>query len=436
MQIGAWEESVEAYRLASLLDPDNARRASGWLYAASLSPTISFEDVVRLHREWGRKIEASTPVETLQPDLSVDRALRIGYVSPDLRGHATMQFLYPLLKAHDRSAFQLVMYSETVQEDETTNVVRILGDEWCCTKALSNEQLAAQIQADRVDILIDVAGHTADNRLPVFARKPAPVQVSFLGYPTTTGLSRIDYFLTDVIREPGDTKSHFSEQAVLLPHGACCFHAIDAPDVAPPPRLTNGHITLGSTHRPEKISTESLNAWVQILAELPNARLLIFRDSLKSDSLRMGMTRRLQNAGADLSRIDFGWDLPQAHLDVYSRFDILLNVFPWGSGTVAYDAMWMGVPIPTIAGDRGGCRATASMMYNSGFPELIADTITDYVALVTNLASDHDRLDSLRQEIRPAMSNTVCDGARFAQDIERMLKQFWKTYVESHTTLP
>ncbi|MEQ9409220.1 MAG: tetratricopeptide repeat protein [Fuerstiella sp.] len=431
MQIAAWEEALEACRLATVLKPGDARFASGHLYAATLSPLLQIDEVVRRHRSWGEQIEAATAVEQLQPDLTVDRPLRVGYVSPDLRGHATMSFLYPLLQAHDRSKFQIVIYSETAREDDATESVRQLGDEWCCTRGLSDEQLTRQIRSDRIDILIDVAGHTAENRLPVFARKPAPVQVSFLGYPTTTGLSRIDYFLTDSIREPNEAERFFSEQPVFLPHGAACFQALKAPDVAPPPFVANGYVTLGSTHRPEKISAAALGLWAQILDRLPDARLLIFRDTLKNDSVRTLLAQRLQQAGADLARVDFGWDLPQAHHDVYARFDLLLDVFPWGSGTIAYDAMWMGVPIPTITGDRGSCRATASLLHHSGFPELVAESPDSYMALVQHLAEDRQQLISLRNKLRPAMQSTVCNAARFAHDVETCLKQFWQTYIES-----
>ncbi|MCA9048446.1 MAG: tetratricopeptide repeat protein [Planctomycetaceae bacterium] len=430
LQTGHWSEAFEACQLAASRSPENHRFASGMLCAAALSPALNAEEVVELHRQWGRRIESMTPEESLQPDLSVDRPLRIGYVSPDLYSHATMSFLFPLLNAHDRSAFQIVLYSQSAKEDGSTRRLKNLGDEWCCTRSLSDEQFAQRMRSDRIDILIDLAGHTADNRLPVFARKPAPIQVSFLGYPHTTGLSRIDYFLTDRIRQPGDAAAAFTERPVFLPHGAACFAATDAPDTAPPPWVSNGFITLGSTHRPEKISDNVLALWSQVLQQLPDARLQIFRDSLRQESLRTQLALRLHKIGADLSRIDFSWDLPQPHYNVYRRFDILLDVLPWGSGTTAYDAMWMGVPIPTIAGDRGSCRATASLLYYAGFPELVAESAEQYISIVRSLAENRDRLIVLRHELRPAMRQTVCNAARFARDVEAALRQFWSDYLQ------
>lgn len=434
LQVGAWDESLEACQLASTMEPKNARFASGYLYAATLNPNLQRTDVVQRHREWGRQLEAATSLMPLQPDLSAGRRLRIGYVSPDIRSHATMSFLFPLLKAHDRTQFEIVIYSQTSRQDDTTESVRSLGHDWCFTRPMSDDQLAQRIQNDRIDILVDVAGHTAENRLPVFARRPAPVQVSFLGYPGTTGLSRIDYFLTDAIREPGDSADSFSEKPVFLPHGAACFEAPRDLDIAPPPFIRNGFITFGSTHRMEKMSAKALELWSRVLDSVPDARLLIFRDNLKRESLRMQLALKLQQAGADLSRIDFAWDLPTTHHAVYSRFDILLDVFPWGSGTVAYDSMWMGVPIPTLAGDRGGCRATASLLHHCGFPELIAQTSDEYISLVQHLAGDQRRLVTLRHELRPAMRQTVCDATRFAHDVEESFRRMWNHFLQTEQT--
>ncbi len=428
-QIGFWEEALEAHRLAAQLEPESQLFQSSFLYSATLSPLLSIEQVVEEHAAWGRRVEAATPICNLQCDTTADRKLRVGYVSPDLRHHATMRFLMPLLESHDKSAFDIFCYSEAAKEDSITNDVKRIVDGWCATRGLTDEELAQQIQQDRIDILVDLAGHTADNRLPVFAAKPAPVQVSFLGYPTTTGLTRIDYFLTDTIREPVTPEQFFTETPVMLPHGAASYVAPKCPDVAPPPSLQNGVITLGSTHRIEKISPQTLRVWELVMAMLPKARLLIFRDVLKSESLRDKLREQLVAAGIAIDRVSFEWELPDLYPEIYSRIDIMLDVFPWGSGTIAYDAMFMGVPIPTIAGDRGGCRTTASLMHHCGFPELAADSVDGYLNIVRNLARDPQRLADLRDAIRPAVMNTVCNGPRFARDIEAAYRKMWDRFV-------
>ena len=426
---GSWEESLEAQRLAAQLDPDNQKYQSGYLYAASLSPLLTAEAVAKRHAEWGHQIESTTPVITNHKnDRNPNRTLRIGYVSPDLRSHATMRFFFPLLQSHDRNAYEVYFYSETAMEDDATAKVKRLADGWCSTRGLSDEEFSRRVQADGIDILVDLAGHTSENRLPVFARKPAPVQVSFLGYPNTTGLSRIDYFLTDKIREPNDPDQLFTEKTIMMPHGACCYSAINAPDVSPGPVANNGFITLGSTHRLEKISPQTMKLWAWVMTAVPDAKLLMFRDTLRSSTLREQTKQMLLESGINTGRVRFGWELPEQHLDVYSEIDILLDVFPWGSGTIAYDSMWMGVPIPTIPGDRGGCRATASMMHFCGMSDLVAKSQVDYVGLIAELAADKQRLAQLRHQTREAMANTVCNGQRFAQDIESAFRKMWHQY--------
>ncbi|MCA9083618.1 MAG: tetratricopeptide repeat protein [Planctomycetaceae bacterium] len=435
-QTGNWEESLEAHRLAAELDPDNQLYQSAYLYSVSLSPGLSRKEVVQRHVEWGRRLEASVrPIERHDIDRNPDRPLRIGYVSPDFRSHATMRFAFSFLRDHHIADYPVVLYSETGRDDETTKAIRALGHTWRPTKGLNDDALAAQIVSDQIDILVDLAGHTAENRLPVFARKPAPIQVSFLGYPTTTGLSRIDYFLTDAIREPGNAQMWFSEQPYFLPHGACCYEVLDqALETGPCPFLANGFLTLGSTHRLEKISPETLRLWALVMSAVPSAKLLLFRDTLKSSAVQNHLKQTLLEYGINTARVTMGWELPANHLQIYDRIDLLLDVFPWGSGTVAYDAMWMGVPIPTLAGERGACRATASMLHHCGFPELIAETPDRYLSTIVRLAQQPEQLVELRQKIRAAMLKTVCNGAQFTRDLEAAYRSMWKRFLTGSAT--
>lgn len=434
-QIGCWAEGLEATRLAAQLAPESQKFQSCYLYAATLSPLLSIEQVVQEHAAWGQRIEAITPMCDIRTDLAADKTLRIGYVSPDIHDHATMRYMLPLLESHNRTEFEIYCYSETTSEDYVTEAAKNTVDGWCRTRNLTDKEFATRIQSDHIDILVDLAGHTANNRLPVFARKPAPVQVSFLGYPTTTGLTRIDYFLTDAAREPVSPELFFTETPLFLPHGAACYSAPEQIDVVPPPCIESGHITLGSTHRIEKISPQTLKVWATVMSLLPTARLLIFRDVLKGESLRCKLRQQLGAAGIDLDRVSFEWVLPSPYMQVYSNFDIMLDVFPWGSGTIAYDAMFMGVPIPTISGDRGGARTTTSLMHHCGFPELAANGVDEYLNVICQLARDEARLVKLRQQIRSAMQNTVCNGRRFANDIEQAYRQMWHKYIDQHNDI-
>lgn len=430
-RIGFWEESLEAHCLAAQLNPADSSLYSNYLYSCCLSPLMSYREVHDAHVQWGQRIESESPELSHTNDRKINRPLRIGYVSPDFRGHATMKFLLPLLQAHTKSRFQLHFYSQAAKQDATTDAVRELSDSWCQTRELSDDQFTNKIQQDCIDILVDLAGHTADNRLAVFARKPAPVQVSFLGYPFTTGLSRIDYYLTDNIRDPQSADSLFVEELVRLPHGGCCFQPGDNLEVGPLPLLSNGFITLGSTHRLEKITDATLKVWGQILTQLPKAKLFMFRDVLRSESLRDQTLQRLMAAGINPLQVTFGWELPDPHLRVYNNIDILLDVFPWGSGTTGFDAMWMGVPIPTIAGDRSSSRGAASLVHHSGFPELTALSSDEYVSVVCKLAIDSDRLQHLRTNLRSAMETTVCNAAQFATDVENAYQRMWRRYVSA-----
>lgn len=413
---GQWTQALDALDLACRLDGPCSRYESNRLYCASLAPHLSRQALFDLHADWGRRLEQQTP--TLPPVHYQHDRIRIGYVSPDFRNHATMRFMLPLLEAHRPEQVDIYCYGEG-REDSVTSRVEACCRGWRSTRPMSDSELAAQIRSDEIDVLIDLAGHTAGNRLPVFAMRPATVQASFLGYPNTTGLTRIDWFLSDSIRDSDASSSFFTEQLIFLPHGACCFTAPSDRPITEPPSMQNGFPTFGSTHRLEKLSDSCLQLWARVLDDVPEARLLVIRDSLASEETRGTVSRQLQAAGIDLKRTSFRWELPDDHLQIYDDIDVLLDVFPWGSGTTAYECMWMGVPIPTISGDRGSCRATASMMHQLGLPELSAESADDYVRLAAGLSVDTSRLQSLRKSIRPAMLKSVCNAQQFAEDIER-----------------
>jgi protein O-GlcNAc transferase len=422
--INQWAPALDALGLACQLDGPLSRFESNRLYCASLADHLSREQLYSLHETWGRCIEEQTDVLP-NKQYQHDR-LRIGYVSPDFHNHATMRFILPLLKAHDRQRFDVYCYAEG-RHDSVSDRIRNICTGWRSTTSLSDSALTEQIRKDEIDVLVDLAGHTAGNRLPVFATHPATVQASFLGYPNTTGLKRIDYFLTDAIRETPETAAFFTEELIHLPHGACCFEAPSEIPITDPPSRTHGQMTFGSTHRMEKLSHECLQLWARVLRAVPDSRLLMIRDSLVHTTTQEIIRDRLREAGVDISRVEFAGKIPNDHLQIYHNIDILLDVFPWGSGTTAYECMWMGVPIPTIAGDRGSCRATASLMHQLGLNELTARNADECVEIITSLAANPTRLRELRHQIRPAMKATVCNVSRFATDMEELLTWCWKS---------
>lgn len=424
--LGHGEQAYEAFELACTLDKPDLRFHSNRLFNATLLPQLTRDQLFQLHADWGSRTEEQVDVRTTPSTPRSSDVITIGYLSPDFHNHATMRFVLPILRNHNHASFRVICYSQSAKSDAVSTQIKGLVDGWRYTGNLSNDDLVRIMHQDQVDIAVDLAGHTAGNRLRALAMRPAPVQVSFLGYPHSTGLSRIDYFLTDDVRESATTEKYFSEKVVYLPSGACCFQAPeDAPQVSPSPHLKNGYPTFGSTHRLEKISTDCLQLWSRVLKAVPGSRLFVFRDVLKSASVRDQLRQRLTAAGIPEGQVDLGWEMGDCHLSVYDRIDILLDVFPWGSGTTAYESMWMGVPIPTILGDRGGCRATASMMHQCGLAELVADSTDQYAALVVALAADSHRLCRHREQFRQTMERTVCDGRRFTVELEDAFRSMW-----------
>ena len=441
--LGRWQEAIESVRLASQIAarPSSAstssvtlslrrRMMSNLLYCSSLTPGLTRRDVYEMHRQWGEATESAIPPFDHAPGIDQGKRLRIGYVSPDFRRHATMRFFLPFFESHDHDQFEIFAYSECACPDELTARVRAGSDAWRSTHGQSDQAVAEQIRNDQIDILIDLAGHTNGNRLPSFAHHPAPIQATFLGYPNTTGLSRMDYLLADGIRENAGSARFFSEQLVAMPHGACCFQPGDH-QLLPtsPPCLQNGWVTLGSTHRLEKLSDDCLSLWAVVMQQLPTARLLLIRDVLgSSERLRERLMSQLQTAGIDPARVDLEWNIPANHLEIYSRIDVLLDVFPWPSGTTVYESLWMGVPMPSAPNIGTGSNASASCLHHVGCPDLIAHSSSEYVSIVSDLARDTARLVQLRQNLRTQMVQTVCNGERFCRDLELVCRSMWRRH--------
>ncbi|MFO0975833.1 MAG: tetratricopeptide repeat protein [Planctomycetaceae bacterium] len=429
--LGHWHEALDSFRLAWKLDDQDRHFDSNFLYCASLAPHLSRQELSRLHRLWGQQVERqTTPIRHRRDAAHADKTLTIGYVSPDFRSHATMRFFLPVLEHRDRARFRVLCYSEAQREDQVTTLVIRHSDGFIRTASMNDDQLRERILSDGVDILVDLAGHTAGNRLRVFAGQPAPVQMTWLGYPNTTGLSRIQWFLADRVRETTKTAGWFSERILCMPQSACCFQAPEnAPELTSPPLLRKGYVTFGSTHRLEKISPTCLRIWAGILNEISDARLYVFRDVLgSSESVRNSLRRRMSEAGIPMDRVDLGWEIHGSYLNVYSEIDVLMDVFPWASGTTAWEATWMGVPIPTIHAPEVTVAATASLYEAIGVPNLVASDTGDLVRIVQQLALNPEQLQHLRSSLRQRMSDTVCSAGVFAAQFEQRLRDVWRCH--------
>ncbi len=314
-----------------------------------------------------------------------------------------------------------------------TDRLRSLSRSWYDVRSMSNHDLADRIRGNRIDILVDLTGHTGNNRLLTFTRKPAPVQVTYLGYPNTTGMPSINYRLTDAwVDPPGMTDSYYTEVLVRLPHGFLCYQAPSgSPDVGPPPCMERHQITFGSFNNLAKISPETITLWASILRAVPDSRLIVKNLSLQDETTRKQLHDKFLKYGVLTEQLEL---LPpeyqlSSHLAKYQQVDIALDTFPYNGTTTTCEAMWMGVPVITLAGNMHAGRVGISILSQLGLDECIAQTTDEYVAIAGKLAADKERLAELRGSLREKMSkSTLCDGAGFAQAIECAYREMWEKW--------
>jgi predicted O-linked N-acetylglucosamine transferase (SPINDLY family) len=366
-----------------------------------------------------------------------DRRLRIGYVSPDFRMHPVSYFIESVLMAHDRSKFEVTCYAELAHDpDVVTERLKNQADRWCDTTRMSDDELAACVRADQIDILVDLAGHTGHNRLLVFARKPAPVQVSWIGYPATTGLDTIDWRLTDAIADPpGLTEKFHTEKLWRLPGPFLCFSPqADAPAVSEPPYKRNGFVSFGCFNNGSKIRDPVLAVWARVIKGLSGSRIVVKNRTLSDAVFRKELRDRFRAAGGDPAALVLhGFEpTPTAHLALYAEVDIALDTFPYNGTTTTCEALWMGVPVVTLAGDSHVSRVGVSLLTNAGLGDLVAHTEDEYVSILMTLAGDHERREKLRRSLRDQMLNSpIGDAPLFTRHLEGAYRAMWRQWCDS-----
>ena len=416
---GRIDDALHHYRRAIALRPSDSAPHSALLAALHFDPGCDDVQLIHEHQQWAARHVTPLLTETAPPPHAPARKLRIGYVSPRFRFHVVGLLIEPLLRHHDRAAFEVFCYSDHPAPDAVTERLATHADCWRQTTALSDEQLARQIRDDGIDLLVDLNQHMANNRMGVFARKPAPVQAAYLGYAATTGLPAMDYRLTDVHMDPPGTASPGPEQLIHLPDCYWCYPgAPDAPSITPLPADSNGHITFGSMNSFSKVNPAVIAAWAEILRAVPASRL-----RLMIEGGRPGNEHVLDAFAAHAippERIDLlRRESYDAYLVAYNGIDIGLDPFPYNGGVTSLDAMWMGVPIITLAGRRSVGRAGVSLLMNLALPEFIAATPEQYARIAAVLAGDLPRLRELRATLRERMRNSpIMDAPRFARNVE------------------
>jgi len=412
------------------IDPNYAEVHSNRVYACCFHPDHDSRDILHQTLQWSAR-HAQPLVGQIRPhqnDPSPQRRLRVGYLTADLRAHPVGRFLLPLLAHHDRQQVEVWAYSGVQIADEVTAQLRANCDVWRDIRRCSMPQIAEQIRQDRIDILVDLSLHMAQNYLLVFARKPAPVQVTYLGYCSTSGMETMDYRLTDpYLDPPGSDLSCYRERSVHLPRTYWCYQPLTTLAVCGLPAGKSGGITFGCFNNYCKVSPPALEAWTRILAAVPNSRLVLFSPVGEHRQKALG---RVAAAGVDPRRVIFlnGVPLPQ-YYQRYQEIDIALDPFPYCGGTTSCDALWMGVPLVTLCGSSALGRGGVSILSNTGLPQLIGQNVDQYVAIAAALAADLPRLAELRRTLRQRMAQSpLMDQPAFARDIEAAYRQMWRTW--------
>lgn len=433
--LGRMDEAMACYRRALELAPAFVEAHSNLLfllnYRADADPRLAFAEAQRygasvaLHaRAYGTWSNPREPA----------RILRIGFVSGDLRDHPVSYFFENVLAALARLSpgrLELFCYSNHPLHDAVTQRIQSCCGGWCSTVGMSDSAFAERIRVDAVDILIDLAGHTAYNRLPVFARKPAPVQVSWLGYFGTTGVGSMDYLIADPWTLPPDEEINFIERIWRLPETRLCFTPPDVPvDVMPLPALGNGYLTFGCFNNLSKMNDRVVALWAQVLHATPGSRLFLKSPQLKEALVEHGVRESFVAHGIGPERLILeGLSSRAGYLACYQRVDIALDPFPYTGGTTTVESLWMGVPVLTLQGERFLSRQGVGLLMNAGLPEWIASDPADYVLRATAHASDLHALARLRGTLREqVLASSIFNASYFARHFETALRGMWHAW--------
>jgi tetratricopeptide (TPR) repeat protein len=430
-------EAVACFQKGILASPGNALIASnlvftsiycgqGWMpdYTAETARNYDRVHAQRYWRDdWGH---------TNDPDPR--RPLRIGFVSPDFRRHAVAYFVEPLWQELDRSQFTLYAYYNQTTRDAVTDRMEALADVWRPVVGLTDDELAAQIREDGIDILVDLAGHTAGNRLLTFARKPAPVQVTWLGYPSTTGLRAMDWLLTDATLDPPGMTEHLLVERPWRMRDVFCVYRPHDGSPAPidhPPVDDNGYITFGCFNNFAKVTPQVIALWCRILNRVPDARLLLEANALEDESFAADVRARFAAGGVSSERLLLLGRKPEHQYHLYNRIDIALDPFPCNGGTTTFDTLWMGVPLVSLAGGHMMARMGADLLGHAGLSELVVDNEADYESVAVALATDWPRLRVLRAGLRDRVRESpLMDAPLFARNFAEAMRGMWQAWCE------
>jgi predicted O-linked N-acetylglucosamine transferase (SPINDLY family) len=419
---GQVRQALGWYEKAVAVDPGYVDAFDNLLFVSNYDDEVDAEQLFRRHREWGEKVIDFPQVKQDGGARQNNGRIRIGFVSPDFRNHSVAFFVEPIFANLDRARFELFLYSSDRRVDTTTRRLSDYAAQWTSITALGDDPAAELIAKDRIDVLIDLAGHTAGNRLGVFARRPAPVQATYLGYPTTTGLTTVQYRLTDPVVDPEGAENLNTEQPVRLPASYFCYAPpADAPAVGPLPAATGDGITFGSFNNLAKIGPTAIGHWARTLKAVPGSRLLIKNRGVMNESVQREITAAFEAAGIDGGRVFFmGWEgSTESHLASYGRVDIALDTYPYNGATTTCEALWMGVPVVTLCGPMHASRMGASILGAAGLAQFVAQDEAGFVDIAAGLAGETAALANLRAQLRAQIADSALMAhAKFTRAFE------------------
>jgi predicted O-linked N-acetylglucosamine transferase (SPINDLY family) len=424
-----------AVRLRKVLsrEPGLAHVHSNLLMSLSYASRVTSADIFAQAQEFDRQITPSGPVQDFNNNPDPHRRLRIGFVSGDFHAHPVGYFLARVLEALDPTCFEVFCYSNSAIVDAMTTRLWEAAIGWQSIVGVPDDKAAAMIRQDGIDILVDLSGHTSLNRLPLFALRPAPVQVTWLGYFGTTGLSTIDYIIADRFVVPPGEEIYFSETVWRLPGCYLCYspHSLDIP-TGPFPALANGFVTFGCFNNRAKLTAETVAAWAAILQQMDGSRLFLKTKSLTDAGCRAVLQTQFSDHGIAAERLILEGSSPLAEaLEAYHRVDIALDPFPFGGCTTTAETLWMGVPLVALQGTRWTGRMSQSILATMNLNDWVATDVEGYVATACRLAGDLPNLAGLRSDLRRRLeSSSFCDGPNFTRGLEKAYRSMWTEWCD------
>ncbi|MEH6627548.1 MAG: tetratricopeptide repeat protein [Motiliproteus sp.] len=436
---GQMNEAAKHFEEALRIAPDNIIFHDDYAFASNYLEQDQQARVDQQHQNAASVLMRRVFCRPFTPmgELDSQRPLTIAYLSPDLHRHSVSYFLEPLLRGHDRRQVKVIVYSDSLTSDAVNQRLRGLADQWYDVAGISHHGLRRQIARDKVDVLVELAGHTGHNRLGLMASIAAPVQVSYLGYPNSLALPTIPYRITDEYADPQSEETADEQQSLLrLPGGFLCYQPdASAPQVEPPPSVSKGYITFGSFNAIEKLSVQTLQLWAGILNAVPDSRLLLKSRCFSDPEVRRSFVEHCGKLGIAVERLQVVGLIENlnSHLELYHEVDIALDPMPYNGATTTCETLWMGVPVVTMVGGRHASRVGSSLLHQVGLEELIARDEADYLRIATMLAEDIDRQQQLRATMRERMrASSLLDEPRICREIEAAYRNMWKAYCAEH----